>query len=126
MAGWMHLPRFIDKIRLHHAAKLPADYQSNFCRGFDGSWLEASGVSKETFLDVVRKAKDDMEVEQWIKTHVKKSPAMIEAFNQKILHYGREGDVAVRLQQRKKEAGLAHRTDIQTFIDLIEVEEGLR
>src|SRR3974377_1311737 len=40
MCGWMHLPRFIDKIRLHLAGKLPPDYQPNFCKGFDAFWLE--------------------------------------------------------------------------------------
>jgi hypothetical protein len=29
MDGWVHLPRFIDKIRLHLAGKLPPDYQEN-------------------------------------------------------------------------------------------------
>jgi hypothetical protein len=29
MCGWMHLPRYIDKIRLHLAGKLHADYQPN-------------------------------------------------------------------------------------------------
>jgi hypothetical protein len=29
MDGWMHLPRYIDKIRLHLAGRLHADYQKN-------------------------------------------------------------------------------------------------
>ena len=62
LAGWVHLARFVDKVRLHHAGKLPADYQANFCGGFDGRWLEAAGVSKETFLEAVRAAKDDAAV----------------------------------------------------------------
>src|SRR5690242_549342 len=33
MDGWMHLPRFVDKIRLHLADKLHPDYQPNFCKG---------------------------------------------------------------------------------------------
>ena len=37
MCGWMHLPRYIDKIRLHLAGKLHADYQPNFGKGFDGA-----------------------------------------------------------------------------------------
>src|ERR1051326_9597077 len=36
MAGWVYLPRFIDKIRLHLAGKLPPDYQENFTKGFYG------------------------------------------------------------------------------------------
>src|SRR4051794_11770283 len=30
MAGWVYLPRFVDKIRLHLAGKLDPDYQENF------------------------------------------------------------------------------------------------
>ena len=40
MCGWMHLPRYVDKIRLHLAGKLHKDYQDNFGKGFDGWWLE--------------------------------------------------------------------------------------
>ena len=34
MCGWPYLPRYIDKIRLHLAGKLHADYQPNFGKGF--------------------------------------------------------------------------------------------
>ena len=50
MCGWMHLPRFIDKIRLHLAGKLATDYQANFCKGFDGLWLETAGVDAKEFI----------------------------------------------------------------------------
>ena len=46
MSGWVYLPRFVDKIRLHLAGKLHPDYQPNFCtRGFDAAWLKAAGLS---------------------------------------------------------------------------------
>ena len=54
MCGWMHLPRYIDKIRLHLAGKLHADYQPNFGKGFDGSWLKAAGIAHEQFVEVVK------------------------------------------------------------------------
>src|SRR5436853_3071609 len=53
MCGWTHLPRLIDKIRLHLAGKLHPDYQPNFCKGFDGRWLQAAGVEAEQFIQVV-------------------------------------------------------------------------
>lgn len=40
MDGWMHLPRYLDKIRLHLAGKLHADYQENLGKGFDGLWCQ--------------------------------------------------------------------------------------
>src|SRR5438093_250931 len=62
MCGWVHLPRFIDKIRLHLAGKLPPDYQANFCKGFDGRWLELAGVDAQQFIEVVRNSITDGEV----------------------------------------------------------------
>jgi len=59
MCGWMHLPRFIDKIRLHLAGRLPPDYQANFGKGFDGLWLEKAGVRFDQFVEVVRKSITD-------------------------------------------------------------------
>ena len=53
MCGWMQLPRYIDKIRLHLAGKLAEDYQPNFGKGFDGAWLKAAGLRHEDFIDVV-------------------------------------------------------------------------
>ena len=36
MDSWVHLPRLVDKIRLHEAGQLPADYQPNYLhKGFD-------------------------------------------------------------------------------------------
>ena len=37
MDGWVYLPRFMDKIRLHLAGKLHPDYQNNFTNGFDAA-----------------------------------------------------------------------------------------
>ena len=66
MCGWMHLPRFIDKIRLHLAGKLHSDYQPNLCKGFDGLWLETAGVEAKQFIEVVRNSLTDGEVCDWV------------------------------------------------------------
>jgi len=125
MAGWVHLPRFIDKIRLHQAGKLPADYQNNFAsRGFDAFWLEASGLDRESFLELVRKTADDRKIEAWVKAHARRTPQEIEAFNQKVMNHGRSGDMATRLAERKAESGLSQRNDIQCFVDYIDADEG--
>ncbi len=39
--GWAHLPRYIDKIRLHLAGLLPADYEELFGDQSDRRSLEA-------------------------------------------------------------------------------------
>lgn len=125
LCGWLHLPRFIDKIRLHLSGKLHSDYHKNFTHGFDGRWLEAAGLTSEAMIEVVRNSSTDGEVCDWIQQNVQRSDAAKEAFNQFVLNRGREDDeVKGRLELRKEECGLGGRDDIQTFVDLIEADEG--
>lgn len=125
MDGWMHLPRYIDKIRLHLAGKLPVDYQSNLGKGFDGRWAKAAGVTHEQMLAVVRSSITDGEVCDWVRQNVKKSAAEKRAHGDDMLTYPKAGDVAAqeRFQQRKREYGTAHREDVRCFVDLIDADE---
>ena len=125
MDGWVHLPRFIDKVRLHLAGKLPADYQENFTKGFDGSWLRAADVTAEQMIEVVRNSVTDGEVCDWVRKNVKKSTAEKANFNNFVLNRGTEPEpeLQARLKMRKEQAGLAHRNDIKTFVDFIDADE---
>ncbi len=124
MCGWVHLPRFIDKIRLHLAGRLPAEYQANFTKGFDGYWLKAAGVSAEQMIEVVKNSITDGQVADWVAQHVKKSAAEKAAFNEFVLKRGSGGDdMSERLKMRKAEAGIGHRDDIQCFVDFIDADE---
>lgn len=126
MCGWVHLPRFVDKIRLHLAGRLAADYQDNFTKGFDGKWLEAAGVEAATFIEVVQKSLTDGEVADWVLKRVKRTAADKAAFRLAVLDYPKADDAAMqaRLKWRKEQAGLAPREDIRTFVDFIDADEG--
>jgi hypothetical protein len=67
MDGWSYLPRYIDKIRLHLAGKLHADYQENLGKGFDGMWLKYAGVKHEQMIEVVKNSVTDGEVCDWMR-----------------------------------------------------------
>jgi len=125
MAGWTYLPRFVDKIRLHLAGKLHPDYQENFTKGFDGAWLKAAGLTAGQFIEAVKNTITDGEVCDWVMKNVKKTDAEKAAHREAILNYGKDGDEALkaRLKMRKEQAGLAHRDDIQTFVDFIDADE---
>jgi glucose-1-phosphate thymidylyltransferase len=124
MCGWVYLPRFVDKIRLHLAGKLHADYQENFTKGFDGAWLKAAGLSAQPFIEIVKNTISDGQVADWVALNVKKTDAEKKVFNEFILNRGRDEDATrARLKMRKEEAGLAHRDDIQTFADFIDADE---
>ncbi len=125
MCGWMHLPRFIDKIRLHQAGKLHPDYQANLGKGFDGSWLEAAGVKAEEFFEVVRNSLTDGQVCDWVLKHVKAPESAKQSHRERLLNYPKAGDEAMeaRLKMRKEQAGLSHREDIKSFVDFIDADE---
>jgi len=126
MDGWPHLPRYVDKIRLHLAGKLHADYQQNFgARGFDKSWLEAAGVAHAQMVEVVKQSVTDGEVCDWVKRNVKKSAADKAALLKDMLDYPKADDAEgiARLKLRKEQGGLVHRDDIKNFVDFIDADE---
>jgi hypothetical protein len=125
MCGWMHLPRFIDKIRLNLAGKLHSDYQPNFLKGFDAAWLEAAGVEGKEFIEVVRNSTTDGEVCDWVRKHVQKPESVKIAHRERMLDYPKKDDpeMQARLKMRKEQAGVAGRDDIRTFVDFIDVDE---
>jgi Domain of unknown function (DUF5069) len=125
MCGWMHLPRYIDKIRLHLAGKLHPDYQQNLGKGFDERWLKAAGVTHEQMVELVKNSITDGQVADWILRNVKRTDAEKRAHAEGMLDYPRSDDAAMqaRLKMRKEQAGLAHRDDIRSFVDFIEADE---
>jgi hypothetical protein len=125
MDGWMHLPRYIDKIRLHLAGQLHPDYQPNFGKGFDGQWLKFAGVTHEQMIDLVKNSITDGQICDWVRQHVKKSAAEQAAHREAMLAYPKADDAAglERLQQRKEQAGFPQRDDIRCFVDFIDADE---
>ena len=125
MDGWSYLPRYIDKIRLHLAGKLHADYMENFGKGFDGMWLKAAGVTHEEMIGVVKNSITDGEVCDWVRQNVKRSPAEKAAHWQDVLSRPKPGDEAAqtRLKMRKEQCGGAHRDDVKIFVDVIDLDE---
>ena len=125
MDGWTYLPRYVDKIRLHLAGKLHADYQPNLSKGFDALWLQAAGVTHEQMLEVVKNSLTDGQVCDWIRLNVKRTPAEKAAHRAALEGYPSAADPAAqeRLAWRKKEAGMEHRDDIKCFVDFINADE---
>lgn len=126
MDGWAHLPRYIDKIRLHLAGKLPPEYEELFGDQSDRRWLEATGVTHEQMIEVVRGTITDGQVYDWVRTHVERTDQEKARAADAILRYPLPGDTPgrERFEKRKSEYGLAGRDDIQTRADLIDADEG--
>jgi ribosomal protein L13E len=125
MTGWMHLPRYIDKIRLHLAGKLHEDYRENFGKGFDVAWLKAAGLTHEQFVEVVKGTVIDGQVADWVLKNVRKNEAEKKAHAEALMNYPKPDDEAMqaRMKMRKEQAGLSHRDDIKRFVDFIDADE---
>jgi len=128
MCGWMHLPRYLDKIRLQLAGQLHADYLPNFGKGFDGAWLKAAGLTHEQFVEFVKHTLTDGQVADWVDRNVRRSDAEKQAHAAGMLDYPRTEDAEgqARLQLRKEQAGLTQRDEIRCFVDLIDADEQRR
>ena len=125
MDGWVHLPRLIDKIRLHKAGQLHEDYQPNYLnKGFDLAWFEASGVAPDALIEVVTDSITDGQISDWIKANVNKSDTDKENLQNNLLSYGTHGALLERLNQRKAESGLQDRHDIKCMFQYIDADEG--
>lgn len=125
MEGWSYLPRYVDKIRLHLAGKLHADYQANLGKGFDGMWLKAAGISHEQMVEVVKRTITDGEVCDWVRQNVKKSTAEKAAHWADVLSRPKADDPAAmeRFKMRKQESGFSSRDELKTFVDYIDADE---
>ena len=125
MCGWMHLPRYIDKIRLHLAGKLHEDYRENLGKGFDDRWLKAAGLTHQQFVEVVQGTITDGQVADWVLKNVQRTDVEKKAHADGMSNYPKPEDAAMqeRLKQRKAAAGLASRDDIRRFIDFIDADE---
>jgi hypothetical protein len=129
MAGWVYLPRLVDKIRLSLAGKLHPDYQANYLhKGFDKLWFDRAGIAPEALVEVVRHSLTDGEVCDWVAKNCHRTEAEQAAHRDYLFNHGRQDDPALkeRLRQRKTESGLAHRDDLQTFVDYIDADEKRR
>lgn len=126
VGGIYYFGRMLDKIRLHAQGKLPADYVPNLGIGFDERCLRFLHVEYADLVERVAQCGTDEELLAWCFEHGRKpSDEEIMVWNAFMFKRGWNDDGSARLQQRIPEhEGLAGRTDIQTFFDLIDADEG--
>lgn len=120
----MHLPRLIDKAKLHRQGLLNGyNYKTV---GFDKHLLAFLKIDGDAFEDAAGRLDDDGAILKWVEEHgVKHSPEAIEEWNRVMI--SRHPDTAAkkaRFAHFLKEAGGERRQDIRTYFDLIEFDEG--
>ncbi len=124
LGDYVHLPRLIDKARLHHKGLLNGyNYKTV---GFDKHLLGFLKIDPDAFEKAANELESDAAILQWIRGRGQAhSPAEIEQWNQAMI--SRHPDTAVkkaRFVHFLKEAGGEGRKDIKTYFDLIEFDEG--
>ena len=124
LGGYVHLPRLIDKARLHRKGLL--DGYNYKTVGFDKHLLAFLKLDGDAFEEVVNRIDDDAQVLKWVEENgTRHSPEAIEQWNHAMI--SRHPDTAAkraRFNHFLKEAGGAGRKDIRTYFDLIEFDEG--
>src|ERR1044071_81552 len=124
LGGYVHLPRLIDKARLHQKGLL--DGYNYKTVGFDKHLLAFLKLDPDAFEEVANRFDNDSAVLEWLQQkRAKNSAEAIDQWNQAMI--SRHPDTAAkkaRFLHFLKEAGGEGRKDIKTYFDLIEFDEG--
>jgi hypothetical protein len=124
LGGYVHLPRLIDKARLHRKGLL--DGYNYKTVGFDKHLLAFLKIDGDSFEETVNRLDQDDAILDWVQRYgAKHSPEEIEQWNEAMI--SRHPDTAAkraRFNHFLKEAGGEVRKDIRTYFDLIEFDEG--
>ena len=124
LGAFVHLPRLIDKARLHRKGLLNGyNYKTV---GFDKHLLAFLKVNGDDFEEIANRFDDDAQILDWVNNNgLKHSADDIEHWNREMI--SRHPDTAAkraRFNHFLKEAGGEGRKDIKTYFDLIEFDEG--
>jgi gluconokinase len=122
--GLVYFSRMIDKIRLHAAGQLGADYVPNLGKGFDVRCCSLLGVDYDALAAAVGSMTDE-EAWEWVAKNGKApTEEQIEVWNGFMTRRGWNDDLVEILEKRKKEGGFENRADIRTMFDYIDADEG--
>ena len=125
VGGIVHFGRMLDKIRRHAAGELPPDYQANLGKGFDGSCVAFVRVPYERVAERTRLGGSDQEILEWCFANgYRPTDEEIHVWNEYMRKRGWNDDLSEILIRRKSEAAMAGRSEIQTFFDFIDADEG--
>ncbi len=124
LGGYVHLPRLIDKARLHRKGLLNGyNYKTV---GFDKHLLAFLKLDGDAFEEVANLLDEDEKILTWVREHsTTNDEKAIAHWNEEMIK--RHPDTAAkraRFNHFLKEAGGAGRSDIRTYFDLIEFDEG--
>lgn len=121
--GLLHLPRFLAKIRKHLQGELPASYQRNFTKGFDGFLCLHLGIDPQVAIACVSESSSESELNDRL---MNLFPGDIKAhvWNRKVVQMGMSDMALEKLEEIKGDLGASSRQDLKSFADVIDFDEG--
>ena len=123
--GIVYFGRMLDKIRVHAEGKLPREYQPNLSVGFDGNCTTFLRIDYHQLVERVKQGGTDDEILQWCFAQGRQpSQDEVHVWNEFMRKRGWHDEIAEFLTRRKKEAGMAGRSEIKTMFEFIDVDEG--
>jgi hypothetical protein len=125
VGGLGYFGRMLDKIRVHARGELPEEYQPNLGKGFDRKCVEFLRIDYAALAERVIEGGSDEEILAWCFERGRNpNEREIYFWNEFMRKCGWNDDISETLTRRKKEAGLADRTDIETMFQFIDADEG--
>jgi hypothetical protein len=121
--GLLHLPRFLAKARKHLKGELPKSYQRNFCKGFDRFLCLHLGVDPEQVITCVREARDEADLDTRMKA-LFPADLRVHVWNRELVQKGMSEMGREALLEAKRKMNSEHRTDVISFADMIDFDEG--
>lgn len=126
--GIMVFGRILDKIRLNASHGLPPGYHLGIIEGkrtFDDRVCRLLNVSFDALSARTLEGGSDEEILEWCFANGRRPDAEhIELFNGFMQKRGWRDPATPGLEQQRAEAGLEERSDLLTFFDVMDVEEG--
>jgi hypothetical protein len=124
VGGIVYFGRMLDKIRVHAKGELPADYLPKLGGGFDGWCIGFLQVDYQDLTSRVKEGGNDEEILEWCFLRGRK-PVETEIYiwNEFMRKRGWDDELSETLTRRKKEAGMAGRSEILTMFNFIDADE---
>lgn len=128
VGGICFFGRMLDKIRLHAAGRLPADYVANLGdkepRFADGRCTRFLHINYDRLVHRVRAGDSDEAILEWCFSEGRRpTPEEIQNWNGFITKLGWRDETSQRFAAAKQAQGFEYRTDVLTWLDLQDADE---
>ncbi len=129
VGGLVYFGRMLDKIRLHQAKALPAEYVANLGESdwyfYDARCCRFLGVKYTALVKRVKRGGTDAQILRWcFQQGGKKTAEQIAIWNTFMAKRGWRDEASGGVAEEKAASGLGRRKDIVTWFDLFDAQEG--